>query len=107
FGGAFRLGIEPILVNNFSVREEDKGGYVQGDWKTTLGSWGFRGNVGLRYVKTRQSSTGYSFLSNTTQLVTSERSYDDWLPSLNVVFEPHDNFLIRASAAKVMARPNL
>ena len=33
FGGAFRLGPEPILGNNSKVSEEDKGGYVQADFK--------------------------------------------------------------------------
>lgn len=40
----------------------------------------------------------------TTQL---SRNYHDVLPSVNTVFEPADNFLIRASAAYVMARPDL
>ena len=31
----------------------------------------------------------------------------DFLPSINTVLEPADNFLIRASAAFVMARPDL
>ena len=39
-------------------------------------------------------------------LTTVERTYSDTLPSLNVAFNVTDSFIIRAAAAKVMARPN-
>jgi hypothetical protein len=35
------------------------------------------------------------------------RTYHDFLPSMNAVLEPADNFLIRFGAAYVMARPDL
>ena len=58
FGGAFHIGPEPALGNNNSVTEKDTGGYIQADWHTELGSWPFRGNVGVRYVKTDQTASG-------------------------------------------------
>ena len=39
-------------------------------------------------------------------LTTVERTYSDTLPSLNVALNVTDSFIIRAAAAKVMARPN-
>ncbi len=107
FGGAFHLGPEPALGNNRSVRESDTGGYVEGAWDTSVFGLGFRGNVGVRYVQTEQTSQGYSFLSGSPVLVTSERRYSDTLPSLNMVLEPYHNVLIRFAAAKVMSRPDL
>jgi iron complex outermembrane receptor protein len=107
FGGAFKLGPEPILGNNSSVREEDIGGYVQADWNTELLGMGFRGNVGVRYVRTDQAATGYTFLSGVAQQVTVTRQYHDWLPALNMVLEPHKDFLVRFAVAKVMSRANL
>jgi TonB-dependent receptor len=102
----FPLGIEPALGSNYSVDEEDTGGYVQADFKTFLFDRPLRANVGVRYVETKQTSQGYTFTSGTPLLTTVERTYDDTLPSLNVAFDVTDQFVIRASAAKVMVRPN-
>ncbi len=60
----------------------------------------------MRYVETKQTSKGYTFTAGTPLLTTVERSYDDTLPSLNLVWELTDDFYIRAAAAKVMVRPN-
>ncbi len=103
----FTMGIEPALGNNFSVQEDDFGGYVQIEWDTTLGSIPFRGNLGVRQVTTDQTSTGYTFASGSPLLQTVSRSYDDTLPSLNLVFEPMTDLLVRFGAADVMTRPNL
>lgn len=86
-----------------SVEETDKGAYVQADFNTLLGDMPVRGDIGVRYVKTDVSSTG--FLSGNE--VTLERDYDDWLPALNLVAEVSDAFLVRGGIAKVMARPSL
>ncbi|WP_217705175.1 TonB-dependent receptor [Peristeroidobacter soli] len=102
----FPLGIEPALGSNYSVDEEDTGGYVQADFKTFLFDRPLRANVGVRYVETKQTSSGYTFTSGSPLLTTVERTYDDTLPSLNVALDVTDQFVIRASAAKVMVRPN-
>lgn len=103
----FTMGIEPALGNNFGVEEEDFGGYIQVEWDTELWSIPFRGNLGVRQVDTSQISTGYTFASGLPLLQTVERSYDDTLPSLNLVFEPMTDLLVRFGAADVMTRPNL
>lgn len=107
FGGAFRLGPEPALNNNSSVREEDRGVYVQADWRTEIGGMPFRGNVGVRYVETEQSAKGFGFLGGAPVEIEAKTKYSDTLPSINMVLEPVENFLIRAAAAKVMSRANL
>jgi TonB-dependent receptor len=107
FGGAFRLGKEPALGNNNSVEEKDSGGYLQADWKTEIGGIPVRGNIGVRYVKTDQSASGFTFLSGAPLLVTVDRKYSDTLPSINLVVEPVQNLLLRFAAAKVMSRPDL
>ena len=103
----FPLGIEPALGNNNSIFEEDLGGYLQADFDTELMGMPFRGNFGVRYVHTRQESTGFTFTSGSPLEVTVDRSYNDILPSANLVLEPFDDFLVRVGAARVMARPNL
>ncbi len=107
FGGAWRLGKEPSLSNNNSVGEKDKGGFVQADWDTELAGMPFRGNIGVRYVKTEQTASGYTFLAGAPVPITVDRKYDDTLPSLNMVIEPINNFLVRFGAAQTMSRPNL
>lgn len=107
YGGAFRLGPEPALSNNRGVEEEDTGGFVQADWNTDLGSMNFRGNVGVRWVNTDQTATGYSFIGASPVALSVQREYKDTLPSVNMVLEPIDNFQIRFGAAKVMSRPDL
>jgi iron complex outermembrane receptor protein len=63
YGGTFRLGKEPALGNNRSVNEKDSGGFLQADLDTLIGDMPFRGNFGVRRVKTEQSSTGYTYVS--------------------------------------------
>ncbi|MFZ0267834.1 TonB-dependent receptor [Caulobacter sp.] len=107
FGGAFKLGAEPSLGNNRSVGEKDQGGFVQADFTSQIGSVPVRGNIGVRYVETQQSANGYTYAGGAPVALSSERKYHDTLPSLNLVVEPTDNFLIRFAAAKVMSRPDL
>ncbi|WP_426039811.1 TonB-dependent receptor [Brevundimonas sp. DC300-4] len=107
YDGAFRLGNEPSLGNNRGVDEKDSGGYVQADFDTEVFGIPFRGNFGVRYVKTEQSSSGYTYVSGQPVAITADRSYEDTLPSMNLVLEPRENLLVRFGAAKVMARPDL
>ena len=71
---------------------------VQADWDTTFGRVPFRGNIGVRYASTKPRP-GYSYDATAKAVVpTTPNSYHDWLPSINTVLEPADNFLIRLSA---------
>ena len=90
-----------------SVEEKDRGAWLMGEFSTELGSLPLSGNFGVRYVRTKQSSTGLSTLSTGTAQTTVSRSYDDTLPSFNLVAEVTPDFLIRLGAAKVMSRPGL
>jgi hypothetical protein len=49
------------------------------DFRTRLAGIPLRGNVGVRYVKTQTSSTGYQATGGGTA-VTVDNKYDDWLP---------------------------
>ena len=107
FGGAFRLGPEPALGNNNSIREEDTGGYFQGDLSTQLFGHGLRANAGVRFVRTRQGAEGFSFISGAALPVATERVYTDTLPSFNLAFDVTDQVILRFAAARTMSRPNL
>jgi iron complex outermembrane recepter protein len=101
------LSPTPSLGNNRRVEEEDTGFFFQAQLATEVASMPLRGNLGVRYVKTDQTSWGYTFLSGAAVLVEAERDYTDTLPSLNLALDVTDEFVVRASAAKVMSRPGL
>jgi len=106
-GGTFKLGIEPGLAGNVGVQEHDKSGYLEFNFNRDFGLFTLRGNAGVRYVQTFQRSNGYSYVAGAAVPIVASRSYDDWLPSMNAVFEFSPKFQIRLAAAKMMARPDL
>jgi iron complex outermembrane receptor protein len=107
-GGDFRLlGLDnPSAFANFrEITETDTGYWVQADWNTSLFGIPFRGNVGVRQVKTELEALGFSNIGNVPVPTPGSNEYDDTLPALNLSFEPIENLQIRFAAAKVMARP--
>src|SRR5688572_1215163 len=92
--------------NNRSVTEKDTGGFLALDFDTRLWGLPMRGNVGVRYVRTEQSATGYQATGGGTA-VTVDQSYSDTLPSGNLAITVAKDFIVRLAAAKVMARPQL
>ena len=95
------------LGNNYSVTEEDTGAYVQFEFSADLGNVPVRGNLGVRYVETQQETTGWARDPSGTTLLVIENEYDNTLPSLNLVADITDDFLIRFGAAKAMTRAGL
>ena len=92
--------------NNRAVTEKDTSFYFQFDFAKELFGMPLRGNVGMRYVKTEQSATGYQAAGGGTA-VTVDQTYEDWLPSMNLSLAVKPNFYVRFAAANVMARPSL
>ncbi|WNO54820.1 TonB-dependent receptor [Stakelama saccharophila] len=86
-----------------SVTEESSGGWFQANFETHLLGLRVTGNAGMRYANTDQASQG--FVSG--EYVTVKRSYDDWLPAMNINFHPTDDLIVRGAIAKVMTRPSL
>lgn len=102
-------------VGTSRIRERIKSGYLMVNFDTseTL-PFTVRGDAGVRYVKTDMRAVGFisSALATSPTGVTAtanivDRDYEDFLPSLNVVGEITPNLLARASAARVMSRPEL
>jgi TonB-dependent receptor len=89
--------------NTRAVVEEVMGGYLQFDFKGDILGMEYAANAGVRYVRTDQSSTGLTSGAG----VTVERSYEDWLPAVNIALFPHRDFIIRLAAADVITRPSL
>ena len=100
-------------ANRSGIVEEVSSAFAMMSWKA---EWGIpvRGDLGVRYAHTRQSAFGYIPIANPGGAFPNigfrqdvDKTYHDWLPSLNVVAEFTPNLLLRFSAAKVMARADL
>lgn len=99
------------------IREEIKSAYVMTTFNTEDQlPVKIRGDIGVRYVRTDMLAAGYISVSAPAGSTPTNlrgqygqvlRGYDDWLPSGNVAIEPIDNLILRLSAAKVLARPEL
>lgn len=105
--GDFTVSAANSLGENRSAEEKSTGLWVQGDFSFDIGSIPVRGNLGVRYVETELSSTGWTNLGSGFAPLTVDNSYEYTLPSANISFEPFDDFLIRLAAAKTIARPSL
>ena len=87
---------------------EDLGAYSEIDEKNSalyvMANYGvesIRGNFGVRYVSTDATSTYY--LAGNKQ--DAEADYAEFLPSFNIVMDLADDVILRASAARTLARP--
>ncbi|MCG9761731.1 MULTISPECIES: TonB-dependent receptor [Pseudoalteromonas] len=84
----------------YSKLEEDHlAFYVQGNFSGE----NYRGNIGLRHVSTDLTAIAYD--PSLTKLVEHESEYSDWLPSVNIAYNLSEDVILRAAAAKVLARP--
>lgn len=88
----------------FDVTEKDTGYYWQADWNLDLFGRPFRGNMGVRVARTDVQSDGRT---TTNRAIQGNNKYTDILPSVNLVYEPVQNLLLRFGASEVMARPML
>lgn len=89
---------------NFGVSEKDTGFYLQTDFNFDLLGRPMRGNAGTRVAITDVTSDGTSSAGRPIQ---GKNKYTDYLPSMNLVYEPADDFFLRFGISKVMARPLL
>jgi len=89
------------------VEEADTGAFVQADFRFDALGLPWRGDAGLRYVTTDQWSTGYAARATAIELVEAERTYDFWLPSVNLAVDLTDTLVARVSAARTIARPSI
>ncbi|MCG9696000.1 TonB-dependent receptor [Shewanella sp. Isolate11] len=91
------IGETEDLGSYREIEEDNYAAYVMANFATD----GMRGNFGVRYAGTNASSIYYLNGAKTN----TDADYGEWLPSLNVVFDLSEDVLLRASAARVMARP--
>jgi TonB-dependent receptor len=90
-----------------TVTEETTGVFVQGDFRFDAFGLPFRGDIGVRHIKTDLASGGNATVGATTNFVVVKSDYDMWLPSANLSVDLTDTLIARVSAAKTIARPGL
>jgi TonB-dependent receptor len=97
---------------NQSVTENDLSVFVQLNFRHVLFGLPLRGDIGLRNVRTGQTSVFYTNVPvgidpSGFQLTRAHHRYSEALPSLNLALDINPRTVLRFSAAKVMARPPL
>lgn len=98
------LGQTPGRV--WSVEEKITRGYAKlnMDWD---GPVRVRGNLGLQWVHADQTSRGEIWTGSSNVPITGGKTYNDILPSLNLVADVTESTLLRLGVAREMARPNM
>jgi iron complex outermembrane receptor protein len=98
-----------FTAGNWDIKEAINAAYVQADFD----AGGFRGNFGVRYVNTKTNSAGYVCKPGATCTAqadwvwqTTKSSYDNVLPSVNIIADVKKDLVFRFAAAEVIARPN-
>ena len=106
---------DDILSKTWNVKENVSTIYGKLDIDTELGKIPLRGNFGVQYVYTEQSSAGFRanigsgvVLNNPANgLTTASTSYHDVLPSLNLTADLGNDNLLRFGAGIQIARSDL
>lgn len=110
--------LHPDIFNkDWTVKEKLTTLYTKSDIDSKLFGLPVRGNVGVQYVKTDQSSTAFNVdrdssvcqndqncPANTASVGTS---YNDFLPSANLAFDLGSDQTVRVGLARQMARPTI
>jgi len=86
----------------YRIKERITAAYVKANYAT--GPW--RGDFGVRLVRTRQTSEANQDLTGKGdyQLGSVGRTYTDVLPNLNAVYQLRKDLLLRGALSRVMAR---
>lgn len=110
--------LHPDIFNkDWTVKEKVTTLYSKGDIDSKLFGLPVRGNVGLQLVKTDQSSTAFNVDRDSSSCTNDQNcpaatstvgtSYNDVLPSSNLVFDLGGDQTLRFGLARQMARPTL
>jgi len=105
----------PIPEASYRVAEDVREFYGQVDAETRLGGIDLSGNAGLRYVRTHLN-IAQNVTSSNRQLggllidlgdIVTDRSFDDFLPTVNLRAALTPELILRLGYNKAIARPDL
>jgi TonB-dependent receptor len=100
----------PIPASNplgiWHIGEETEAGYLMAKFKGER--LPLDGNIGLRVVSTQESVSGNQSVPTTGAVapIDLNRSYTDFLPSLNLRYLLTEDLYLRAAVSKTVTRPN-
>ena len=91
-------------ASDYSIDEKITAAYAMSDIEWDK----LRGNFGLRFIRTSDSATGYQQLDGASAFtpITVDHTYNDALPSINLVYDLRNDLILRAAASRAMARPD-
>ncbi|GAB3056790.1 TonB-dependent receptor [Stenotrophomonas tumulicola] len=104
--------LDYLIPKSWTVQEKTTTAWLRANINTDIGVVGVRGNIGVQMQHTDQSSQSSYFDSSrpagqNVLPIDAGKTYNDWLPSLNLAFMfPHQQTL-RFAAAKQVARPRV
>ncbi|MCL1074943.1 TonB-dependent receptor [Shewanella dokdonensis] len=96
-------------LDNWNVKETNNALYLMFGLSGELGYIPYTGNIGVRYVRTESTSSGFDQVPNTESVVpvSYDNDYDEILPSLNLRFSITEDSQIRLGLSRAMSRPPL
>lgn len=97
----------PQAGNTRKVEEDVLGYFVQLSVDTEVFGNRLRGNVGVREAQTDLTAGGITVVDGAVTPVVVKHDYSDTLPSLTLAYNLTEELVLRAAAAKVLARPEL
>lgn len=100
-------GLNQFYANNFSVEQQINAAYIMGEFEGELGGMFYSGNLGVRYVETKNDLIGAGIVNDEPQLLKSENDYSHTLPAFNLSVELTDDLILRAAYSEGLVRPNL
>lgn len=104
--------LDYLIPKSWTVQEKITTAWLRANINTDIGEVSVRGNIGVQMQHTDQSSQSSYFdrsrpAGQNVLPIDSGKTYNDWLPSLNLAFTfPHQQTL-RFAAAKQVARPRV
>jgi len=104
--------LDYLIPKSWTVQEKITTAWLRANINTDIGEIAVRGNIGVQMQHTDQSSQSSYFdrsrpAGQNVLPIDLGKTYNDWLPSLNLAFTfPHQQTL-RFAAAKQVARPRV
>jgi TonB-dependent receptor len=93
-------------ITQGAVAEKYTAGYLMISGKLDVFGRDLKFNGGGRYVHTDQQVSGPVLINGNLLSLTTERGYNDFLPSANAVYKLRDDVTLRAAASRTISRPN-
>ncbi len=95
--------------HDFGVHERIVTGFAKADIDTNWGGVPIHGNLGLQYVHTQQDSNAFQFDGSGAVIgsIDPGLSYNNLLPSLNLVGDIGSNRMLRLGLARELMRPRI